>query len=91
MGKGDAQYWNNWSGLLRWYDDNMEFHSDKSWKDILARRCHSCGNWRVLRVDWTVCTSCGVLQGEGKRGIVRVQAVSFFLANGHVLSADPDP
>jgi hypothetical protein len=76
MGKGDAQYWNNWSGLLRWYDDDMEYHSDKSWKDILARRCDNCGNWRVLREDWTACTSCGVVQGEGRRKIVRVHSVS---------------
>jgi len=37
-----------WGGLLRWYDDNLNFDSEKYDRDILAKRCKGCGEWRLL-------------------------------------------
>ncbi|KAJ7695787.1 hypothetical protein B0H17DRAFT_1055565 [Mycena rosella] len=81
MGKGDGQYFNRWSGLLRFYDDDLEYHADKTWKDVLARRCGHCRNWRLLRQDWRVCMTCGTHQPEDQckmviAGPVRANAAS---------------
>jgi len=37
-----------WAGLLRWYDDDLEFVSSKYERDILANRCKGCREWRLL-------------------------------------------
>lgn len=54
-----GKYRSRWAGLLRWYDDDLVFHSDKTWKDILARRCRGCKNWRILHSDMLKCATCG--------------------------------
>ncbi|KAJ7583529.1 hypothetical protein C8J56DRAFT_1015201 [Mycena floridula] len=73
MGKGDGQYFNRWSGLLRFYDDNLQYHTDKNWKDILAKRCGQCRNWRLLRADWQVCMTCGAKQSQKECEMVIVE------------------
>lgn len=54
-----GKYKSRWAGLLRWYDDDLNFHADKPQRDILARRCESCRNWRMLRPDMRLCPTCG--------------------------------
>lgn len=52
-------YKNRWAGLLRWYDDELEFKPNKTERDVLARRCFGCGNWRLLCVGVRNCPTCG--------------------------------
>lgn len=67
-----GKYKNRWAGLLRWYDDDLEFCEDKNWKDVLSRRCKQCGNWRILREDLLKCAVCGGLASldESKKVLV---------------------
>lgn len=51
-----------WSGLFRYYDDNLRFWgNEKRERDVLSRRCEneSCGQWRMLRPDFRNCAFCG--------------------------------
>ncbi|KAL2073092.1 hypothetical protein VTL71DRAFT_10416 [Oculimacula yallundae] len=50
-----------WSGLLRYYDDDLVFrgYEGKRDRDVLARRCDGCGEWRMLRPDCCRCPFCG--------------------------------
>jgi uncharacterized protein (DUF983 family) len=44
---------------LRYYDDDLVFNKDKIDRDVLARRCEDCGEWRMLRSDLRRCVFCG--------------------------------
>ncbi|XMA13517.1 hypothetical protein WAI453_006308 [Rhynchosporium graminicola] len=50
-----------WSGLLRYYDDDLVFrgYEGKRDRDVLAGRCDDCGEWRMLRPDCCRCPFCG--------------------------------
>ena len=49
-----------WSGLFRYYTDDLVFKGDeKRERDISARRCENCGEWRMLRPDCRNCAFCG--------------------------------
>ncbi|KAI9048555.1 hypothetical protein LZ554_007388 [Drepanopeziza brunnea f. sp. 'monogermtubi'] len=54
-----GKYKGRWSGLLRYYDDDLVFNKDKIDRDVLARRCEDCGEWRMLRSDLRRCVFCG--------------------------------
>ncbi|TFK35407.1 hypothetical protein BDQ12DRAFT_759546 [Crucibulum laeve] len=43
-----GKYKNRWAGLLRWYDDDLRLNANKPDRDVLAKRCGMCGNWRIL-------------------------------------------
>ncbi|KAH7357121.1 hypothetical protein BKA65DRAFT_392907 [Rhexocercosporidium sp. MPI-PUGE-AT-0058] len=49
-----------WSGLFRYYDDDLVFrgYEGKRERDALARRCEGCGVWRMLRPDCCKCPFC---------------------------------
>ncbi|KAG4437834.1 hypothetical protein IFR05_006680 [Cadophora sp. M221] len=49
-----------WSGLFRYYDDDLNFrgYEEKRERDVLARRCEGCGEWRMLRPDCCKCPFC---------------------------------
>ncbi|KAL5323898.1 hypothetical protein ACEPPN_008440 [Leptodophora sp. 'Broadleaf-Isolate-01'] len=49
-----------WSGLFRYYDDDLNFlgYEEKRERDVLARRCERCGEWRMLRPDCCKCPFC---------------------------------
>lgn len=53
------KYRNRWAGLLRYYDDELRFCEEKVGRDVLARRCESCGNWRILTGTARKCPTCG--------------------------------
>jgi hypothetical protein len=57
MSKG--KYRGRWSGLLRYYDDDLQFHKDKVERDVLAKRCNSCGEWKMLQPTVRKCAFCG--------------------------------
>jgi len=59
-----GKYKSRWAGLLRWYDDQLMRRDDKPGRDILARRCVACGNWRILRDDVVRCATCGAVNGQ---------------------------
>ncbi|KAM3077665.1 hypothetical protein ACMFMG_006993 [Clarireedia jacksonii] len=54
-----GKYKGRWAGLLRWYDDELNFVKDKVDRDVLARRCRDCGEWKILRSDFRKCAFCG--------------------------------
>ncbi|KAK6605448.1 hypothetical protein H4I95_05254 [Botrytis cinerea] len=54
-----GKYKGRWAGLLRWYDDDLNFVADKVDRDVLARRCVTCGEWKMLRPDCRKCVYCG--------------------------------
>lgn len=54
-----GKYHGRWAGLLRWYDDELRFCQEKTGRDVLSRKCETCGNWRILRNDITRCATCG--------------------------------
>ncbi|KAJ4390724.1 hypothetical protein N0V93_004322 [Gnomoniopsis smithogilvyi] len=56
-----GKYSGRWAGLLRWYDDELRFCPEKTKRDVLARKCEACGNWRILRDDITRCATCGAV------------------------------
>lgn len=56
-----GDYRNRWAGLLRYYDDDLRFMKDKVDRDVLAKRCESCGNWRMLTGEAHKCTICGAI------------------------------
>ncbi|EPE30914.1 hypothetical protein GLAREA_03881 [Glarea lozoyensis ATCC 20868] len=57
MSKG--KYRGRWSGLLRYYDDELKLHREKVDRDVLASRCRSCGEWKMLQGDVRKCPFCG--------------------------------
>ncbi|KAA8568574.1 hypothetical protein EYC84_007592 [Monilinia fructicola] len=59
LAMSSGKYRGRWAGLLRWYDDDLNFVADKVERDILARRCRSCGEWKMLRPDCRKCVYCG--------------------------------
>ncbi|KAK3315972.1 hypothetical protein B0H66DRAFT_518595 [Apodospora peruviana] len=59
-----GKYKSRWAGLLRWYDDELVRRDDKTGRDVLARRCAGCGNWRILRDDIVRCATCGVVNEQ---------------------------
>jgi len=54
-----GKYNGRWSGLLRFYDDDLKFDKSKIDRDVLARRCVKCGEWKMLRCDMLKCVFCG--------------------------------
>ncbi|CAN8103116.1 unnamed protein product [Discula destructiva] len=56
-----GKYQGRWAGLLRWYDDCLEYCPEKTGRDELSRLCETCGNWRILRDDITKCATCGAV------------------------------
>lgn len=54
-----GKYKGRWSGLLRFYDDDLVFDAGKIDRDVLARRCVNCGEWKMLRCDMLKCVFCG--------------------------------
>jgi len=54
-----GKYRNRWAGLFRYYDDDLNFHSDKVRRDVLAKRCEGCSNWRILTNSARKCPTCG--------------------------------
>ncbi|KUJ06942.1 uncharacterized protein LY89DRAFT_767260 [Mollisia scopiformis] len=54
-----GKYKGRWSGLFRYYNDDLVFCKHKIDRDVLARRCDSCGEWRMLRPDALKCPFCG--------------------------------
>ncbi|KAF7879492.1 hypothetical protein EAF04_000688 [Stromatinia cepivora] len=59
MAMASGKYRGRWAGLLRWYDDDLNFVADKVERDVLSRRCHTCGEWKMLRPDCRKCVYCG--------------------------------
>lgn len=55
-----GKYRSRWAGLLRYYDDDLKFHNTKISRDVLAKRCEACGNWRILTGCARKCPTCGV-------------------------------
>jgi hypothetical protein len=55
----NGEYHGRWSGLLRYYDDDLQFHKDKVERDVLAKRCKTCGEWKMLQSDVRNCAFCG--------------------------------
>lgn len=48
-----------WSGIFRYYGDDLAFQGyGNRERDILARRCEACGEWRLLRPDCCECAFC---------------------------------
>lgn len=54
-----GKYKGRWSGLFRYYDDDLVFREKKIERDVLAKRCKTCGEWRMLRPDICKCVFCG--------------------------------
>ncbi|KAF8850896.1 hypothetical protein BDZ45DRAFT_808786 [Acephala macrosclerotiorum] len=54
-----GKYTGRWGGLFRYYDDDLVFNAEKRERDVLARRCEECGEWRMLRPDMLKCVFCG--------------------------------
>lgn len=54
-----GKFRNRWAGLFRYYDDDLNYCPDKTERDVLSRKCETCGNWRILRDDITKCATCG--------------------------------
>ena len=54
-----GKYRGRWSGLLRYYDDDLQFHKEKVDRDVLASRCKRCGEWKMLQVNVRKCAFCG--------------------------------
>ncbi|GME29185.1 hypothetical protein GTA08_BOTSDO03997 [Neofusicoccum parvum] len=54
-------YGNRWGGVFRYYDDELNWSSDKVARDVLARRCDACRNWRLLTGEAARCTTCGAV------------------------------
>lgn len=61
-----GKYSGRWAGLLRWYDDDLRYCPQKTKRDVLARKCETCGNWRILRDDITMCATCGAVNEDNK-------------------------
>lgn len=59
-----GKYKSRWAGLLRWYDDDLAYCPEKTARDVLARRCKACRNWRILRDDITKCAFCGAVNED---------------------------
>ncbi|ESZ93160.1 hypothetical protein SBOR_6439 [Sclerotinia borealis F-4128] len=59
LAMASGKYKGRWAGLLRWYDDDLNFVADKVDRDVLARRCWTCGEWKMLRPDCRKCVYCG--------------------------------
>lgn len=55
-----GRYSGRWAGLLRYYDDELRFCDGKIGRDVLARRCDGCRNWRILTGSARRCPTCGV-------------------------------
>jgi hypothetical protein len=55
-----GKYRGRWAGLLRYYDDDLKFDKSKISRDVLARRCEACGNWRILTGSARKCPTCGI-------------------------------
>lgn len=58
-----GKFKNRWAGLLRWYNDSLIRSETKIDKDILARRCSKCTNWRLLTGD-RKCATCGAMNKQ---------------------------
>ncbi|KAI1811299.1 hypothetical protein GGS20DRAFT_116005 [Poronia punctata] len=56
---GSGKYRGRWAGLLRYYDDDLKFNANKVGRDVLAKRCESCLNWRILTNAAKKCPTCG--------------------------------
>ncbi|KAK0100749.1 hypothetical protein ONS95_007199 [Cadophora gregata] len=55
-----GEYKGRWGGLLRYCDDGLVFRGEgKRERDVLARRCEGCGEWRMMRGDCCRCPFCG--------------------------------
>lgn len=60
-----GKYNNRWAGLLRWYDDDLQYCPGKAGRDVLARKCEACDNWRILvRDDVKACATCGAMNSQ---------------------------
>lgn len=60
-----GKYRGRWAGLLRWYDDQLEYCPGKTARDVLARKCESCDNWRILvGDDVRKCATCGAKNSQ---------------------------
>lgn len=60
-----GKYTNRWAGLLRWYDDDLQYCPGKAGRDVLARKCEACDNWRILvRDDVKACATCGAMNSQ---------------------------
>ena len=57
-------YKQRWAGLLRYYDDFLERDPAKTYKDVLADRCASCRNWKLLVAGMLKCPYCGHTSSE---------------------------
>lgn len=54
-----GKYKGRFGGLLRFYDDDLVYNKDKIDRDLLARRCVKCGEWKLLSVEVRNCAFCG--------------------------------
>ncbi|KAL3421231.1 hypothetical protein PVAG01_07676 [Phlyctema vagabunda] len=53
-----GRYEARWSGMLRWFDDELWSHPENPDRDVIARRCNQCGEWRLL-CGHLACPFCG--------------------------------
>ncbi|KAH7063681.1 hypothetical protein B0J12DRAFT_707456 [Macrophomina phaseolina] len=51
-------YKNRWGGVFRYYDDELRFDETKTERDVLAKRCECCGEWRLLTGKAMKCPIC---------------------------------
>ncbi|KAL1915193.1 uncharacterized protein VTP21DRAFT_7469 [Calcarisporiella thermophila] len=51
-----------WNGLLRYYDLELNYLPEKTWKDRFSRMCEHCGSWVASRPDWRKCYTCGKMR-----------------------------
>jgi hypothetical protein len=56
-----GRFKNRWAGLFRHFDDDLKFSETKVGRDVLAKRCEDCGEWRILTGVNAKCCFCGVV------------------------------
>ncbi|KAJ5170048.1 uncharacterized protein N7500_002831 [Penicillium coprophilum] len=48
-----------WEGLLRYYDQSLNYRPEKTWKDNFSTQCKGCGAWVACHPSWRKCYACG--------------------------------
>ncbi|TVY83919.1 Flavin-dependent halogenase armH4 [Lachnellula suecica] len=61
-----------WDGLLRHYDNMLNYSEEKTNKDKLISQCKNpeCASWLALESTWRKCYSCGMERSEEDATII---------------------